>query len=137
VRLSALSGITVTMVTYVSLLAPVHHPTGSAAITNVALQYVAPILAIIGWLLSGPRPRIDQETLAQSLAWPAAYIVYTLIHGATSQWYPYPFVDVTHIGYATSIRNGIGMARLLIGAGALYMYADSRVGRRGTPLQTD
>ena len=62
-----------------------------------------------------------------SLAWPAAYIAWSLIHGASSRWYPYPFVDVTQIGYATAIRNGIGMAMLLIGVGSLYMYADSRI----------
>jgi hypothetical protein len=55
-------------------------------------------------------------------------MVYTLIHGAATHWYPYPFVDVTHIGYATAIRNGIGLGVMLIGVGAVYMYADTRIG---------
>jgi hypothetical protein len=36
---------------------------GAAAITNALLHYVAPLLAVIGWLLLVPRPRITENTL--------------------------------------------------------------------------
>lgn len=127
VRLWSLFGITVTFVTYAVVLAPLTSHTGLARLTDVSVHYVVPIMTILGWLLFGPRPRIDEQTLIWSLTWPAAYIVYTLAHGAASDWYPYPFIDAAKIGYATTVRNGLGMIVLMVGVGALYMFLDHRL----------
>lgn len=39
------------------------------------------------------------------MIWPALWIAYTLIHGAITDWYPYPFIDVVANGYATVAAN--------------------------------
>jgi hypothetical protein len=132
VRLAALFGITVTFVTYVTLLRPIVDLHGVSALTDTGLHYVVPGLTVIGWLLFGPRPRIDEHTLMLSLIWPVAYVGYTLAHGAATSWYPYPFVDVTKLGYGTALRNGIGLTILLVGVGALFMYVDHRMSRRAS-----
>ena len=93
-RLNALVGITVTGLIYVSLLRPIVHLTGVPKLTDIGMHYVAPIAVVLGWLLFGPRPRLDSETLLASLIYPALYMLYTVAHGAASHWYPYPFVDV-------------------------------------------
>jgi hypothetical protein len=126
-RLNAAFGITVTLVTYAVLLAPQHNPHGINALTNAGLHYVVPIMTIIGWVVFGPRPRIDEKTVLLSLIWPALYIVYTIAHGAASGWYPYPFVDVVHLGYVTTVRNGLGMVVLMAGVATLYRAGDSRL----------
>lgn len=128
-RLDALFGIAITGVVYAVLLAPQHDPHGVAAFTNAGLHYATPLLSVVGWLLFGPRPRIDERTLLLALVWPALYIAYTLAHGAASHWYPYPFVDVTHLGYATALRNGVGMVVLMAGVATLYRVGDSRLPR--------
>jgi hypothetical protein len=128
-RLQALYGITVTGVVYSTLLRGVVDLHGAAAVTNVLLHYVSPLMAVIGWLLFGPRPRIDENTLVISLIWPALYVGYTLAHGAVAKWYPYPFVDVNIHGYVTTLRNGLGLNLLLVGIGALFMWLDHRLPR--------
>ena len=130
-RLDALFGITVTLVVYAVLLAPQHDPHGISAATNAGLHYVAPALAIAGWLLFGPRPRIDERTLLLALIWPTLYIGYTLAHGAVTDWYPYPFVDAAHLGYATALRNGLGMVVLMAGVATFYRLGDTRLRRIG------
>ena len=124
VRLDALIGIAVTGVIYVTLLRPVVNLHGIAATTDVAFHYLAPLLAVIGWLLFGPRPRITDSVLPPALIWPAAYVLYTVAHGAASGWYPYPFVDVTDLGYPTVLRNGVLISVLLLGAAYLFMVTD-------------
>jgi hypothetical protein len=126
-RLDALFGITVTLVTYTVLLAPQHDPHGISAWTNAGLHYVTPGLAIGGWLLFGPRPRIDEGTLLLALIWPAVYVGYTLLHGAASDWYPYPFVDAAQLGYLTVLRNGVGMVVLMAGVATGYRIGDHRL----------
>jgi len=126
-RLEALFGITVTGVVYTTLLRGVVDLHGASAVTNALVHYVSPLMAVIGWLLFGPRPRITENTLVISLIWPALYVIYTFAHGAASHWYPYPFVNVVTLGYTTAIRNGIGLNLLLVGVGALFMWLDHRL----------
>ncbi len=128
-RIAGLYGITVTGLVYVWLLRDVVDLTGVAVYTNIAFHYFAPAAAVIGWLAFGPRPRIDQDTLLRSLAWPAGYVAYSVIHGAASDWYPYPFIDVTELGYAVVIRNGIVIIGILLAVGALYRAGDTRLRR--------
>lgn len=128
-RIEAIFGIAVTGVVYSTLLHGVVELHGAAAVTNVLLHFVAPIMAVLGWLVFGPRPRIDENTLVLSLIWPALYVAYTLAHGAASHWYPYPFIDVTTLGYVTTLRNGVGLNLLLVGIGTLLMWLDHRLPR--------
>ena len=129
-RLNALVGITVTGIIYVTLLRPLVHLSGVPKLTDIAFHYVAPIAAVVLWLACGPRRRVSDGVLGWSLVWPALYVGYTLAHGAASHWYPYPFVDVTAIGYATALRNGAGIALLLLGLGVLFRWVDRALARR-------
>lgn len=126
-RLDALFGITITGIVYAVLLAPQHDPHGVNALTNAGLHYVTPIMSVLGWLAFGPRPRIPENTLLLALVWPALYIAYTLAHGAASDWYPYPFIDAAHLGYATALRNGLGMVVLMAGVATIYRVGDHRL----------
>ena len=65
-RLEALFGITVTGVVYSTLLRGLVDLHGAAAVTDTLLHYVSPAMAVVGWLLFGPRPRITENTLLLS-----------------------------------------------------------------------
>ncbi|MEO6958245.1 MAG: Pr6Pr family membrane protein [Antricoccus sp.] len=139
-RLDAIVGITVTIIVYHFALAPLLDLKGLASLTDITFHYVTPVLAIAGWLLFGPRPRIDRATLLWSLAWPALYFVYSLIRGAITNWYPYPFVDVTTIGYPRAFVNLLIVCVLLLGVGVLYRFGDAKlrpipVDRKKLPAQ--
>jgi uncharacterized membrane protein len=102
-RLDGLVGIAVTGIVYSTVLARIHEPKGWEQVsTNFVFHYAVPVLAVLGWLLFGPRPRIDARVVAWSLVWPLAWFAYTLVHGRVSKWYPYPFVDAATHGYARS-----------------------------------
>jgi hypothetical protein len=47
------------------------------------------------------------STVAAAFGWPALWLVYTFTQGAFTDWYPYPFLDVTTIGYGTATRNAL------------------------------
>lgn len=126
-RIEAIYGIAVTGVVYSTLLRGVVDLHGAAAVTNALLHYVSPLMAVVGWFVFGPRPRITENTLIVSLLWPALYVVYTLAHGAVTDWYPYPFINVTELGYVTALRNGVMLNLLLVGIGALLMWFDQHL----------
>jgi hypothetical protein len=125
-RLDALLGITITGLVYAVVLAPTLHPEGLGWWTNAGLHYVSPVATLALWLFAGPRPRVAGATVARALAWPVLWIGYTLAHGAVSGWYPYPFLDVSDLGYAVALRN-LGFVVLLA---LLFLLAFRTVDRR-------
>jgi hypothetical protein len=112
-RLDALLGIIITGLVYETILAPLVHPQGWALAATIGFHYISPWATLIGWLIFGPRPRMSWRVFALAFIWPVLWLVYTFIHGAVTGWYPYPFLDVTTIGFADSVRNSAFV--LLIG----------------------
>lgn len=128
VRLTALYGIAVTFVIYLTLLLPILDLHGASFWTDKLLHVASPLLALIGWFLFGPRPRIDLATVGWSLVWPALYVTYTLVHGLDSwRWYPYPFVDVNALGYLQVVINGLGILVLLVLLALGLRWLDSKL----------
>lgn len=132
VRLDAVAGITVTGVVHFFLLRPLLDLHGADALADALLHVVVPLLAVIGWLMHGPRPRIDLRTAALALVWPAAWLVYTLAMGAATGFYPYPFVDVSALGYGRVLLNGLGIAAMLVALFGLAALVDRRLSPRPT-----
>lgn len=130
-RLTSLLGITVTGLVYVLVLGPTLDPQGLGWWTNAGLHYAAPVLAVAGWLLLGPRPRVTAATVAWSMAWPLGWIGYALALGAVTDWYPYPFLDVVEIGYAHALRNLAFVAVLAIVLLLLFRLVDRTLPRTG------
>ena len=86
--LDALLGIAVTGVVFLTVLVDLAHPTGASAGANVGFHSFAPMWALPGWLLFGPRGRIDRRSIGVAFVWPAAWVAYTLMRGAATGWYP-------------------------------------------------
>jgi uncharacterized membrane protein len=129
-RLDGLVGIAVTGIVYSTVLARIHEPKGWEQVsTNFVFHYAVPVLAVLGWLLFGPRPRIDARVVAWSLVWPLAWFAYTLVHGRISKWYPYPFVDVATHGYARVVVNALLVTVVLAAVSAVYAFGDRRLRR--------
>jgi len=105
VRLDALLAIAVTGVVHFVALRPIQDLSGLDAVADILLHVVSPLIAVAGWILFGPRPRVALRDVGLSVVWPLLWFGYTLVHGAISGWYPYPFVDVGDIGYARTLIN--------------------------------
>ena len=126
-RLDGLIGIAVTGVIYSSVLAGLHNLTGWDKATDVALHYISPVAAVLGWLVFGPRPRIDATTIWLALIWPVAWLGYTLVHGELTSWYPYPFVNVGEHGYGRVLVNCVVVAVVFLALAGGALLVDRRV----------
>ncbi|WP_187350578.1 Pr6Pr family membrane protein [Glycomyces terrestris] len=125
-RLDALLGIVVTGIVFALVLAPLVHPVGVAWAVNAAFHYVSPVAFLLGWILFGPRGRIDAGAVAGAFAWPAAWIAYTFAHGAATGWYPYPFLDAGALGYSRALLNTAAVLATALALAALAAWADRR-----------
>lgn len=125
-RLDALLGIAITFVVFALVLSKIVHVIGVAAWINFGFHDASPVLALSGWLIFGPRPRIDARTLALAFVWPVAWIVYTLVRGALVGWYPYPFLDAAALGYAKVLVNVAGVIVLALVFAGIMRAIDAR-----------
>ena len=133
VRFDALLGIIITGLVYETILAPLVHPEGWALVATIGFHYISPWATLIGWLIFGPRPRMTWATTALAFIWPVAWLVYTFVHGAVTGWYPYPFLDVTTIGLADSLRNSC----VVLGVGVVIAVVLTLLDRRMPSLVRD
>lgn len=109
-RLDALVCITVTGVVYHLLLRATHDVEGVYVLTSFLDHTVVPVLAVLVWLLAGPRPRTDARTALLSVVLPLVWVAWTFARGAVVDSYPYPFLDVTQLGAGTAAVNTAGVA---------------------------
>lgn len=126
-RLSSLIGIVITGLVHWFLLRPLLDLSGWSYATDKLLHVVVPVLALVGWLAFGPRPRITGRVVGLALIWPVAWLVYTLILGALTNWYPYPFVDVGQVGAGHVAISCTAIALAFFALSGLAWLADRRM----------
>ena len=126
-RLDALLCIAVTGVVYQTVLRGIAELSAAGQVSDLLLHLLAPLLALVAWVLVGPRPRVDAATVWWSLAFPLAWIAYTFVRGAVVGWYPYPFLDVTTLGLAPALLNTAVVAVVFVGLAWLVRVVDARL----------
>lgn len=127
VRLASLVGITVTGLVHFVLLRPLLDLAGLAWVCDRLLHLVVPALALLTWTVCGPRPRVDRVRAAWVLAWPLAWLAWTLAVGATAGWVPYPFLDASEQGWGTVAAASAGITVLFLGLLSAFAWADGRL----------
>ena len=129
-RAAGLVGIAVTGIVHWLFLRPLLDLTGWSALCDLLLHVVVPLLTVVGWLLFGPRPRVTLRAAAVALSWPVAWLAYTLVRGAVTGFYPYPFLDVQRFGAASVAGSSIGVTVVFVVLTNLLGLGDRRLPAR-------
>ncbi len=80
-------------------------PQGLAKLVDELLHSVIPALFIFFWIKFVPTQSIQWKNILPWLIYPLAYLGYTLLRGSFAAWYPYPFINVTDLGYEKVVMN--------------------------------
>ena len=67
---------------------------------NTVVHEAGPLFILADWFVLPPRRYISSARSIVWLGFPLAWTIYTLIRGAASGRYPYPFLDPANGGYA-------------------------------------
>ncbi len=130
-RLIGVVAITVTGLVYHVALASLFDLQGWDQLGNQLVHTVVPILAVVGWLMFGPHRLNSARIALWSLVFPVSWLGFTLVRGAFVDWYPYPFIDVTKLGYGGTLLNCVWVSVLLLGLAAGAAAVDRRISRSG------
>jgi hypothetical protein len=101
--------ILVVAVIYYLLLRKVFAPGGFGAVVNVLLHYVMPALCLLDWVFFLPKGSLSFRQVPYWLIFPLLYAAVTMLDGAVSGYYPYPFLDAAKFGYR---QIGVNIAAL-------------------------
>jgi hypothetical protein len=130
-RLDGVLAIAVTGVVYHLALAGLQELTTAGQLSNQLLHTVSPILGVFGWLLFGPHGTLSPRVVWWSLAYPLLWLAFTLVRGAISGFYPYPFLEAGELGYPRVALNCVLIAVLFLALAAALLLLDRRFARRG------
>ncbi len=93
---------------------------------DFVVHKLMPVVLVVDWLIEPPRHRLPLWAAAAWLAYPFSWFLYTLVRGASVDWYPYPFVDVVELGYG----GVLGRASVLLVGFAVAALALLAIGNR-------
>ena len=106
---------------YHLLLRHIWNPQGLQWLADVTLHYAVPLLCLVHWWYCVPPTRMAWHAPLAWAAWPLAYLVYALLRGAWLQSYPYPFIDVTALGYPQTLLNAAGLLVIFLLLGSVLV----------------
>lgn len=98
------------------------------AYANWVLHTVVPILVVVEWLLAPERTRRWWTWLS----FPLAYLVYTLVRGPITGWYPYPFMDPRQNGYGAVLLNCLFVAVVFGVLACAVSWAGSKLAQKSS-----
>ena len=96
---------------------------------DFVLHKLMPVVLVVDWLVDPPRHRLPAWTVLAWLAYPAAWLTYTLVRGEIADWYPYPFVDVSKLGYGGVLGRSVGLTLGFALAGGVLLWLGNRRAR--------
>jgi hypothetical protein len=97
VRGAAALYLAITFLVYALLLSDIPLGIVQPWVNNV-LHRVMPVAVALDWLFAPPRRRLALGRAWVWLVFPLVYVAYSLIRGAVTGWYPYPFLNPTRDG---------------------------------------
>lgn len=113
---------------YFLLLRDLSRRQGFSLMLEQTLHYVTPPLFVIDWALFVPKRNVDWRVGFGALGFPLVYVAWTLVHGAQTSWYPYPFLDVSELGYPVTLLNVAGLIAIFLALEVALVAIGRRLG---------
>ncbi|MCZ2459302.1 MAG: Pr6Pr family membrane protein [Chitinophagales bacterium] len=111
INLKALTAITVYIaivgIVYQIALRHIWDPQGLQKIVDELLHSVIPLLVLLYWILQQGHKELKYKDSFLWLLFPLLFLIYTVIRGHYTSFYPYPFLDVNVIGVNKVILNSL------------------------------
>lgn len=128
VRGAAVVQMTVTFVVFTLLLSDTDVDTAIPWVDTV-VHTIMPLAVIVDWLLDPPDVRISFGQSLRWLTYPIVWLVYTMIRGQVTGWYPYPFLDPANGGYGSVAVTVVAILAFGVVLSAVVAWVGNRLGR--------
>lgn len=112
---------------YQVVLRQIWNPTGLQRLVDELLHSVIPVLAVVYWISFENKSSLKWNMIPKWLIYPLVYLVYVLIRGEASGFYPYPFVDVATHGLQQVLINSAFVTLLFVAISCVLVGIGKRM----------
>jgi hypothetical protein len=105
------------------------NPTGAQKWADEGLHVIVPLLFVILWLSVVPKGSLTWSHPFRWLVYPGGYLIYALLRGALSGFYPYFFINAAELGYSRVLLNSGGLMIVFTIAGFIIVGTDKLMSR--------
>lgn len=108
-------------------LSHVWNPKGAQYVADFFLHTFVPLYYLLYWFLFSKKIKLSYQKPFRWLIYPLIYIIYILIKGFFTGTYPYPFINVTKLGYLMTFRNILLIAGFYVIAGIILITVNNLI----------
>jgi len=116
---------------YQFVLREIWDPTGLQMVVDELLHTIIPVFIYVYWLMFCARTVVAWKQLSKWLLYPLGYLVFVMVRGQFSGFYPYPFLNVDELGFGPTLLNVFFVLLLML----LIMVALYVLGKLLQPKQ--
>ncbi|MFJ7794899.1 Pr6Pr family membrane protein [Pseudomonas sp. NPDC096950] len=116
--------IAVVALAYSLLLRHLWHPEGWQLLADELLHDILPLLFLVYWWCCVPKGTLRLRHIPLWVIYPLVYFAYALLRGHLLGAYPYPFIDVSTLGYPQVFLNAGGILAGFVGIALVIVGLD-------------
>lgn len=132
------SGILTAITTYIFMVGIIYQlvlrhvwqPLVRQLIVDKLLHSITPILVILFWYMYERTKSVSYSHLLKWGIYPLIYLIFILIRGSFSNFYPYPFVDVRNLGLASVHTYSVVLLLMFLMISALFLFIGKTIIKR-------
>jgi hypothetical protein len=111
-------------------------PTGWQKLADHLLHDLIPLVYLVYWLIAIPPAVLKYQSIPKWLLFPGIYLVYSLVRGYFTHWYPYPFIQASELGYGTTLINSAFVLLAFIVVSLLLIFFNRARRRPRIPVNS-
>lgn len=124
--------ITIVGLVYQVLLRQTWAPQGNQKIVDELLHSIIPLLTIIYWYVYENQENLRYSQIKSWLIYPLLYLIFVLIRGHFSNFYPYPFLDVNELGFTNVMIHSFLIFMLFVVVSLVYIAIGKQLALKKT-----
>ncbi|NHB68146.1 Pr6Pr family membrane protein [Perlabentimonas gracilis] len=120
-------------IVYSALLRSTWNPQGFQRVVDELLHTVVPLYYLIYWFVFTPKADIKYLQITRWLVYPALYLIYSLVRGAATGKFPYPFLNAASLGWGNVLFVCLVLTLFLMGLAFLFVFIGQRLSTKRDP----
>ena len=114
---------------YNTILRFIWNPTGLQMMVDELLHTVIPLMFLFYWIIFANKSGLKWKDIFPWLIYPLVYLIFVLIRGSFSGFYPYPFIHAGNLGMQQTLINALGVTAIFVVVSLIFI----RIGRMTNP----
>lgn len=112
---------------YQFVLRGIWEPEGMQLIVDELLHTIIPLYTLVYWIVFSTKERLKFSDVVIWLFYPLVYLIFVLLRGSISNYYPYPFLNIQEIGIGKVVINSVLILLLMLFIMTILVRIKNRV----------